>query len=834
MLLLATEENHAQTKFRFQHFDTSDGLANDLVMSVAQDSLGFIWANFYGGLSRFDGHNFKVYKYDRNDSARSSLDFWVGHLEKNAPGGQIWFSEHKRDLNAPYLLCRYDFKTDRFKKYILSLQGTPVSRRKFDRDNKTIWLGTWEKGLISFNHQTGALANYVQNYPDTVIRKKRNSIAGIIDYGPHLIISTLQGFWKFDKQTKEFSRPLANPKDTAFLYNTPIYEIIDSPIHDLDDTWIVDYHQHQLVQLNRDLEITKRTPLSIPDNYMSIERDKEGVFWFASQGNGLYRFDPRDDSFENIVNTPGDPNSLRDNFLHDVFVDHNQNIWVGTDQGLSKLRKQNLKFYNVALKGSRLDASAVYQAKDGEYIWIGQKKDNLDIEIRAARFNPQKFDSLQFKMITAPIKGVQLHDFWQGKNNFWVSVFGKGILQFPIDPQTGWVKTTTPSVLAPIKGNPNSIGSRQTQTIWEDSNENLWVADIISGINKIDSHIAYGEPGSVVRFTHSEKDSNTLVSNGAYHMIPQSQDSIWILTFSGIELLINQQRIIHAFKKLNDGSDIRKMKDGTLYYGSVGGLFEIKLKNNRFYLEPVEFFKNQEVVSLQEDRLGRLWVFNTEGVVCYDRQEQIAVRFNERDGFLHRRAFQDWMAEHQTKDGVMVMNDRSGLTIFDPQTFQISKSPTSPVLSGIKVNNLQPMVGEPKKSSDFYTVSDITVLTELVLDYQHNNFTLEFSAMEMTAPEKNLYKHMLEGYDKDWIETDYKNRTATYTNLPSGTYTFRVKASNHHGVWSDNERTLKVIILPPPWRTWWAYMGYGLLFVGLLYWARTNIVQRERLKSVWH
>jgi signal transduction histidine kinase len=94
-----------------------------------------------------------------------------------------------------------------------------------------------------------------------------------------------------------------------------------------------------------------------------------------------------------------------------------------------------------------------------------------------------------------------------------------------------------------------------------------------------------------------------------------------------------------------------------------------------------------------------------------------------------------------------------------------------------------------------------------------------------------LYRHKLDGYDKDWIETDYKNRTATYTNLPEGTYTFRVKASNHHSVWSDYERTLKVVILPPPWRTWWAYSGYGLMVVGLLYWGRSNIVQRERLKT---
>ena len=110
-------------------------------------------------------------------------------------------------------------------------------------------------------------------------------------------------------------------------------------------------------------------------------------------------------------------------------------------------------------------------------------------------------------------------------------------------------------------------------------------------------------------------------------------------------------------------------------------------------------------------------------------------------------------------------------------------------------------------------------------------FHIEFSAMEMTSPEKNLYRHMLEGFDKDWIETDYKNRAATYTNLDAGSYTFKIKASNHHGIWSDQEKTLRVKILPPPWKTWWAYTGYSLIVVGLLFGARRMIVQRERLKA---
>ncbi len=168
---------------------------------------------------------------------------------------------------------------------------------------------------------------------------------------------------------------------------------------------------------------------------------------------------------------------------------------------------------------------------------------------------------------------------------------------------------------------------------------------------------------------------------------------------------------------------------------------------------------------------------------------------------------------------------------FDPNSFKRSQRKTKPVLTKLAINNITINGRSAPSNSDFTINSDISVLDELTLDYLHNNFTLEFSSMEMTAPEKNLYRHKLEGYDQDWIETDYRNRTVTYTNLPAGEYTFKVKASNHHGVWREKERTLKVMILPPPWRSSWAYTGYGILFVGLLFLGRKNIVQRERLKS---
>jgi hypothetical protein len=200
------------------------------------------------------------------------------------------------------------------------------------------------------------------------------------------------------------------------------------------------------------------------------------------------------------------------------------------------------------------------------------------------------------------------------------------------------------------------------------------------------------------------------------------------------------------------------------------------------------------------------------------------------EGFDHLSAiYEGWF--HKTSSGTFIAVSPDGISVFDPNAFKRSQRKTTPVLTKLAINNITINGRSAPSNPDFTIDSDVCVLDELTLDYLHNNFTLEFSSMEMTSPQKNLYRHKLEGYDPDWIETDFRNRTATYTNLPAGEYTFKVRASNRHGVWSENERTLKVKILPPPWRSSWAYTGYGLLVIGLLILARRNIVQRERLKS---
>ncbi|MEX2231301.1 MAG: hybrid sensor histidine kinase/response regulator transcription factor, partial [Cyclobacteriaceae bacterium] len=274
-----------------------------------------------------------------------------------------------------------------------------------------------------------------------------------------------------------------------------------------------------------------------------------------------------------------------------------------------------------------------------------------------------------------------------------------------------------------------------------------------------------------------------------------------------------------------------KTGNGMLYVAALGALFEGRKHGSRYRFSQRPILKIDDVIRMQGDSLGRVWISNAQGIICFDPKQNIAIGFNETNGFDHTYAIQPWYREYQSTSGVMVISDPTGISLFNPLSLTIDTARTFPVLTGLKINNHDYVVETKARAGGFSTNQAINALKELVLDYQDNNFAIEFSAMEMISPDKNRYRYKLEGYDDEWIETDSKTRIATYTNMDAGVFVFKVRASNHHGIWSDQEKTLVIRILPPPWKTWWAYTLYGLAFVSILFVWRKYDIKRVKLKN---
>ena len=834
----------SQSQYRFEHFDPPDGSDSPLVYSMVQDSRGFMWIHYTAGLVRYDGYDFKVYKYNPGDSVRSPGKLFDGKLLLDR-SGNVWTMNYQLNTTDRILiLSKYDPKIDGFVKYNVDLDRAMVREVCFDKKKSTIWLGTFPgRGIYSFNGDTREIKHYVNSQGDSSTNfsrgsalERRNAIFGICDLGATLLVATWEGLWQFNKEAMAFTRPKCNPADSNLLYHFPILDMLEKPAYHRDQIWltvnkglaIVDKNLSiiQRVDFPKDLPLQKIGPFDIID-IMGMDVNKEGIVWIASDDDGLFRFNPNDNSFINIRNIPGDPFSLKSNDLTGVTVDKDQNVWTTSeDKWISRLSKQSLRFsyFNIG----NLNHVISYQANKKDYLLISKSERQRpgDNEILTARIVPGRLDSLNFQRIKthAPISAGQLY---VGKNTLWMGT-GDGISGLPIDTKTREIAPGPLRTFNRDPGNQNTISSNGTTGIWEDSSGNLWAGTYGSGLNKISLSIPYGNTGSVTRYVHSAEDTNSLSNDVIWwDFYPEDEKSFWVRTASGFDLFRNN-RFEHVFKD-EFAISINKTSEGTLYIGAFGSIREQGLYEAEKVGDQYRFSKKPSIspgTSFLEDQLGRMWITGGTKLICYDRKGKSSIEFSEKDGLSPPRG------AFQTAGGIMVVTDNNGFSLFDPLSLRTNADKVFPVLTRLTVNNKIALVEpEGSKQSNFSISSDISILDEFTLDYQHNNFTLEFSAMEMTAPEKNLYKHKLEGYDKDWIETDWKNRSATYINLDAGNYVFKVKASNHHGVWSDQEKTISIIVLPPPWKTWWAYTGYGLLIVGLLYWARSNIVQKERLKS---
>ena len=206
----------AQGQYRFEHFSKKDGLGNDLAWSMAEDSLGYIWIQYFGTLTTFDGYNFKVYRYDENDSLRSALNFLIATLDKD-DNKNIWVHPHKD--NNPETLVKFNQSTAGFEKHIIDLGDAVVIERLFENNGTSVWLGTNGLGLYHhdfINRRTTRFQNLIAGHSG-----KKTLIEGIRDLGESLLLSTHDGIWLFDKKSKTFTRPSADPRDTSLLFSSP-------------------------------------------------------------------------------------------------------------------------------------------------------------------------------------------------------------------------------------------------------------------------------------------------------------------------------------------------------------------------------------------------------------------------------------------------------------------------------------------------------------------------------------------------------------------------------------------------------------------------------------
>ncbi|MDH3244947.1 MAG: hypothetical protein OEM26_10055 [Saprospiraceae bacterium] len=818
---LAFSVNSALAQYNIQHYSIDDGLGSNLCRSITQDKLGYIWVNHGPYWSRFDGYSFTVISSD-STNARKAL-YRVQPKVMSDPQGNLWFvPDYGFDKN--FTMGRYDVERDSFISYETDIGDVDIRTTLIGAKVKVLWLGAWfGSGLFRYDIERGEVRHLLNPHADTVINYRQNSIRSIVELDSFILLGTGWGVWLMDKVNYSFSRPDFNPLDSSLFYhsNFRLHTLPklsnttnDSSIWLQQIGWGSDTGM-VLVQVDPDFSVQKTIWFPTPSN---IFLDGDGMIWLTSitrDDPELKRYNPDDSSVISFTHIPGNPLSLLNSGTRSSFVDREGNIWIGThNAGLTRIKKQGISFEKFRFQDGYIRGSALMVGADGPALVLPTEGQPHKILIGSFDRSDKLIQPAhQFTEITS---GTVIYAINQGRNYLWVCTAGSATLfGFEIDSLTLQID---PNPKVVIEGLPQF-----PQYIWEDEYGNVWIPASAAGLCVVRNPA--GEP-MIEMFEPEAGNPFAIRSGDHFHIMPEEDGTMWVVSSTGMDRFYPDEG---RFEHIYDGAIVGAFRgeDGTLYLGTDNALIEGFQDNNRYKFRTL-LDGVREIFSISEDLTGKIW-FRTEGYVgIYDKHEGSYFQLGQEDGITFKMA--EYSRFYPLDDGKMILVDREGVTLFHTRSLQINRTPNPPVFTDLSVNH-QDVLLRTDISDALALSSNILVLQELTLDHRSNNFSLGFSAMQMAAAKDIRYRYKLGGYDNKWIEVDHNERIANYMNLSQGQYTFRVKASSPHGLWTDEETTLKLQILPPPWKTWWAYTLYGLFTISVFWiwyrWRTRN--QRQKL-----
>ena len=810
ILIVPTNVYAAGQPIQFGHITADEGLSQSGILSIFQDSQGFMWFGTQDGLNKYDGYNFTVYKYNESDPNSLSDNFVASIYEDKS--GNLWIGTDSGGLN------KFNRKTEQFTHY------------KHDSDNPnslganrvlsiyedklgTLWIGTDGGGLNQFNPETEDFTRYTYN-PDNPYSLGNDSVFSIYE-------DTLSNLWvgsgggglnKLNRETGQFTRYTYNPSNPNSLSNDYVLSIYEDRSNRL---WI-GTNGGGLNKLNRETgEFTHyqndpENPNSLNNNTVNtIAEDRFGNLWLAttswygqSYGNGLDKFDPKTEQFTHYTVDPAYPNSLSDNLVSYIWKDKSEILWIGTAfSGINTLDTKDPKFThykNDPANPNSLSGNHIMSITEdnGGSIWIGTADKGIDrFDRETGTFTHYIHDPNDPNSLSSDA----VWSIYEDKNGtLWVGTFGNGLDKF--DRETGTFTHYTND-----QNNPNSLNDNTVASIHEDRLGNFWIGTFSGGLNKLDR-----ETGIFTHYTHDRKDPNSLSDDNIWIIYEDDSGTLWAGGY-GIGGLNKFNRETDNFTQyLHDPNNLNSLSydridaiyeypTGTLWLGTFGGgldKFDITTETFTHYTV-AEGLPNNSVIGILPYERENLWLSTGKGLSKFNLETETFRNYDVSDG-LQGNEFDGVKANLKSKTGEIFFGGLNGFNGFYPE--QVKDNPHIPpiVVTDFKIFE-KPVT----------LAGEISTNPEIKLSYKDNFFSFQFAALDYTNPAKNEYAYKLEGFDQDWIYSGTR-RYASYTNLDGGNYIFRVKGSNNDGVWNEKGAAIHIYISPPPWKTWWAYCLYCL------------------------
>ena len=789
----------------FQHLTINEGLSQNTVVAIAQDSTGYIWFGTRDGLNRYDGYSFKQYFNDIADS--NSLTSNEITTIDVAPNGIIWIGT-TNGLNS------FNPKNEKFENYFQSTnsKNTIVDNHIniiIHNSKNEIFIGT-DKGLSIFSN--GKFTSYKTEKIGGV--KKIQIISSIVlDIKDNLWIGGTHSLTKFDRENNIFQK--INLLPNTLLSKEPL--AVQGLLFNTDsELWVgtrfgvvkYDINNEKVVEnLQDELEFQ---PL-IRQYLRNLFKDKSGNIWFA-EWSGLRIFDKKLKKFISYTKSKKE-GSLNSSAINFILEDKSGVIWVGTSfGGVNYFDPTKKKFatLNQATGLSNDIISSIAEDKDGN-IWIGTIGGGLN-RIDKASGKIEILTDENSGLVNNLIRVIKIDN-----NNLWFGDWGNNLTHLSLLSRK--VRVINLSHLGFSLHPSNAI-----KDIEIDDEGNVWVATSRNGVFKFNKNM------DVENF--STNSSNCLGSNMVKEIFFDRNKTMWLITDKGLSRYSKRKKMFKCIT-FSDNICMTKTKMFSVYVnknnifwiGTNGnGLLKIDIEKEECTAYTAnKNIPNNVVYGILPDSLGNLWLSTNNGIAKFNTKTGTSISFNIHDG-LQSNEFND-NAFCKTSDGRLLFGGIAGLNIISPSTININKYIPPVVITDIKFLN-----SSDKKGSYIERVANNT----LTLNYNQTDFYIEFSALNFSQSLKNKYAYKLEPSNKEWISLE-NGRSITFTNLKHGKYTLKIKGSNNDGIWNEKGTELNIVVLPPFWLRWWFITILFIIVVGIIslvsYLKVRALIRVEKLRT---
>ena len=865
------------------HAGDHSNIATNRIDYIHEDKFGYIWFQTYDG---------KIHRFDTGTEQFYSLPYSTNRFTYSVErdkrfietsNGELWIATN--DIGAVRVITNpKDGKISTYEYSTISenkIQSNYVNF-VYEDTQKNIWLGT-KSGLYTVNSSNNQIKSYFPNNEaeglnnftavhetadrvwfgdhngvlwsfsvkaNTFEKIRLNEGSAITDIdcisSSHLVISTSKaGFFVYDvrrKQLNQFDKTRTNRVASNQFFSVHV-DSKGIAWLESDLSGVIRYRlsDNSIKHFRPKTDAVSR--VSVLPNFIVYE-DVKNRLWINPQGGGLSRYNRKTDELEYFYNEPGVNGNRFSNIIHSVYSDNKGNLWMCTyNKGLEKV-----SFYTPQFRLGRPNRElntltsneirAMQQLSNGNIV-IATKDGTI-------RFFDNKYNSLGVLSENGKMNsGARISDlayciFEDNRKNIWIGTKGGGLLRLIPD---GANLLNPQYKIQRFVNNPldnNSLSNDNIYSIIQDKSGRILIGTFGGGLN-----VVAESTGNVSFLNYKNKLSTYPINtcSKVRHLLIDNENTLWVGTANGLlqidhfmtpkmkEFYIEKLPNVANSLSNNDVHYLHLDKKKQLWIGTFGGGLN-KLESKASAKNTAKFsnfstrngLSNDIVLSIQEDKYGNLWLSSENSISRFDPEKQFFQNYDMFNG-IENAHFSE-AASLLTRSGEVLFGSNKGYYIFNPSNIKQSIEVPPVEFTRFQLFNNNVEIGQ--KNSPL--VRSIGASEVIELTHKQSVFSIEYVALDYSNPEKIQYAFMLENFEKDWNYVHHQ-RKATYTNLPKGTYYFKVKSTNNEGVWVENEKVLKIKILPSFWETSLAYFLYFVLFVLLIYAVYYLTTMYSKLKN---